>query len=187
MENINRYKVVFIGDCSVGKTCIIGRFTTKDYEMDYDATVGTDFITQIVDLDNSKIELQIWDTAGQERYRSLIPSYIRGASVVIIVYDVCDRVSFNNVDKWFKEVQDLDETLVYVVGNKVDEPQEVRKEEGMQKSYQLQCRFIETSAKKDIGIKDLFIDVAENLVNTPPKTSQTPIRIDVEKNSDGCC
>ncbi|EDR27285.1 rab6, putative [Entamoeba dispar SAW760] len=186
MEDICRHKVVFIGDCSVGKTCIIGRFTSKIFDMSYDATIGTDFVTQIMDVDNKKIELQIWDTAGQERYRSLIPNYIRGASVVVIVYDISDKQTFNNIDHWFDEVPDRNSTLVYIVGNKVDSERGVTKEEGMQKSYKWSARFIETSALKDIGITDLFEDIASNLAPLSPKCTEAPLRIN-EPTSRNCC
>ncbi|ELP85595.1 GTP-binding protein ryH1, putative [Entamoeba invadens IP1] len=187
MEDIARFKIAVVGDCSVGKTCIIGRFTSKNFDMSYDATIGTDFVTQLMEVDSKKIELQIWDTAGQERYRSLIPNYIRGSSVVLIVYDVNDRQSFNNVDSWINEVPEKDSTLVYLVANKIDSDQRnVTKEEGMKKSYQLSSRFIETSALKDIGIADLFEDIATNLAPLKPKINEDSLSID-ETTGKGCC
>ena len=186
MEDICRHKVVFIGDCSVGKTCIIQRFTSMNCGMNYDATIGTDFVTHILDIDGKKVELQIWDTAGQERYRSLIPNYIRGASCVVIVYDVTDRRSFDTIDSWFKEVPDIETTLVYIVGNKVDCERSVMTEEGMQKSMKHCCSFVETSALKDIGINDLFEDIALNLLPLEPKSTEAPLKLN-ENAGDGMC
>ena len=186
MEDICRHKVVFIGDCSVGKTCIIQRFTSKNCGMNYDATIGTDFVTYTLDVNNRKVELQIWDTAGQERYRSLIPNYIRGASCVVIVYDVTDRRSFETIDSWFKEVPDIESTLVYIVGNKVDCVRNVSTEEGMQKSSKHCCSFVETSALKDIGVSDLFEDIATNLLPLEPKSTEAPLKLN-EPIRGGCC
>ena len=88
MTTLMKQKIVFLGDSSVGKTCIIGRFMTGDFNTGYEATIGTDFSTKTMTVGNRSIQLQIWDTAGQERYRSLIPSYIRDSAAAVIVYDI---------------------------------------------------------------------------------------------------
>ena len=139
-----RYKLVFLGDQGVGKTCIINRFVYDSFDRNYQATIGIDFLSKTVHLDDSKgVRLQLWDTAGQERFRSLIPSYIRDSSVAVIVYDVANRQSFLNVAKWIDEVkQERGENVVIaIVGNKTDlvEEREVETEEGERFARSLRC------------------------------------------------
>ena len=110
-------------DQSVGKTSVISRFMYDKFDATYQATIGIDFLSKTVHLENSRgVRLQLWDTAGQERFRSLIPSYIRDSSVAVIVYDVANRQSFLNVAKWIDEVkQERGENVVIaIVGKKTD-------------------------------------------------------------------
>jgi len=99
-----KYKLVFLGDQAVGKTAIITRFMYDKFDDTYQATIGIDFLSKTMYLEDRTVRLQLWDTAGQERFRSLIPSYIRDSSVAVIVYDVTDRQSFLNTSKWIEEV-----------------------------------------------------------------------------------
>ncbi|KAG8475038.1 hypothetical protein CXB51_031790 [Gossypium anomalum] len=92
-----KYKLVFLGDQSVGKTSIISRFMYDKFDNNYQATIGIDFLSKTMYLEDRTVRLQLWDTAGQERFRSLIPSYIRDSSVAVIVYDVASMVSFHSV------------------------------------------------------------------------------------------
>jgi len=94
-----KYKLVFLGDQSVGKTSIITRFMYDQFDKAYQATIGIDFLSKTMYLEDRTVRLQLWDTAGQERFRSLIPSYIRDSSVAVIVYDITDRASFLNSSK----------------------------------------------------------------------------------------
>merc|ERR1712066_1197237 len=100
----SKYKLVFVGDMSVGKTSVISQFMYNHFDVSYDATIGIDFLAKTHTVDNKTIRLQLWDTAGQERFRSLIPSYIRDSSVAVVVYAVDNADSFKNVDKWMDEV-----------------------------------------------------------------------------------
>ena len=94
-----------------------GTFDTK-----HNATIGIDYLSKIVNTGSKSIRLQIWDTAGQERFRALIPSYIRDASVVVIAYDVCDKQTFESLERWVNSVRDVqgDSVIIMLVGNKVD-------------------------------------------------------------------
>merc|ERR1712050_357586 len=102
---LRKYKVVFLGKQSVGKTSLITRFMYDTFDNTYQATIGIDFLSKTMYLEDRVIRLQLWDTAGQERFRSLIPSYIRDSSVAIVVYDTTNRVSFENTNKWMEEVR----------------------------------------------------------------------------------
>ncbi|KAM3266042.1 ras-related protein RABH1b isoform X1 [Capsicum annuum] len=117
-----KYKLVFLGDQSVGKTSIITRFMYDKFDNTYQATIGIDFLSKTMYLEDRTVRLQLWDTAGQERFRSLIPSYIRDSSVAVIVYDVASRQSFLNTSKWIEEVRTErgSDVIIVLVGNKTD-------------------------------------------------------------------
>ncbi|KAH9769902.1 ras-related protein RABH1b [Citrus sinensis] len=164
-----KYKLVFLGDQSVGKTSIITRFMYDKFDNTYqclqigevgyertvmEATIGIDFLSKTMYLEDRTVRLQLWDTAGQERFRSLIPSYIRDSSVAVVVYDVASRQSFLNTSKWIDEVRTErgSDVIIVLVGNKTDlvEKRQVSIEEGEAKSRELNVMFIETSAKAGV-------------------------------------
>ncbi|CAN1823433.1 Ras-related protein RABH1b [Linum perenne] len=152
-----KYKLVFLGDQSVGKTSVITRFMYDKFDNTYQATIGIDFLSKTMYLEDRTVRLQLWDTAGQERFRSLIPSYIRDSSVAVIVYDVASRHSFLNTSKWIEEVRTErgSDVIIVLVGNKTDlvEKRQVSVEEGESKAREVNVMFIETSAKAGFNIK----------------------------------
>merc|ERR1712216_581440 len=162
-----KYKLVFLGDQSVGKTSIISRFIYDKFDNSYQATIGIDFLSKTMYLEDRTVRLQLWDTAGQERFRSLIPSYIRDSSVAVVVYDVTSQASFANTERWIKDVRtERDSDVIMVlVGNKTDlsEKRQVSTEEGEAKAKELGVMFIETSAKGGVNIKALFRKIASSL------------------------
>ena len=117
-----KFKIVFLGDQSVGKTSIIHRFIYDSFEENYQATIGIDFMSQKMYVEDKIIILNLWDTAGQERFKSLIPSYIKDAAAAIISYDITNRNSFNSVQKWIEDAKNLraDDVFLFLVGNKSD-------------------------------------------------------------------
>ncbi|XP_042042271.1 ras-related protein RABH1e-like [Salvia splendens] len=162
-----KYKLVFIGDQSVGKTSIITRFMYDKFDTTYQATIGIDFLSKTMYLEDRTVRLQLWDTAGQERFRSLIPSYIRDSSVAVVVYDVANRQSFINTTKWIEEVRTErgGDVIIVLVGNKTDlvEKRQVSIEEGDNKAREIGIMFLETSAKAGFNIKPLFRKIASAL------------------------
>ncbi|KAL8181159.1 UNVERIFIED_CONTAM: Ras- protein Rab-1A [Gekko kuhli] len=98
------FKLLLIGDSGVGKSCLLLRFADDTYTESYISTIGVDFKIRTIELDGKTIRLQIWDTAGQERFRTITSSYYRGAPGIIVVYDVTDQESFNNVKQWLQEI-----------------------------------------------------------------------------------
>jgi Ras-related protein Rab-6A len=133
----------------------------------YQATIGIDFLSKTMYLEDRVVRLQLWDTAGQERFRSLIPSYIRDSSVAIIVYDITNKASFANTAKWIEDVREErgEDVVIMLVGNKTDleEQRAVPQEEADEKSRELGVMFCETSAKTGDNIKGLFRTIATNL------------------------
>lgn len=162
-----KYKLVFLGDQSVGKTSIITRFMYDKFDNTYQATIGIDFLSKTMYLEDRTVRLQLWDTAGQERFRSLIPSYIRDSSVAVIVYDVANRQSFLNIARWVEEVRTErgSDVIIMLVGNKTDliDKRQVSIEEGDAKAREFGVMFIETSAKAGFNIKALFRKIAAAL------------------------
>ncbi|KAF6140643.1 hypothetical protein GIB67_013936 [Kingdonia uniflora] len=170
-----KYKLVFLGDQSVGKTSIITRFMYDKFDNTYQATIGIDFLSKTMYLEDRTIRLQLWDTAGQERFRSLIPSYIRDSSVAVIVYDVANRNSFLSTSKWIEEVRTErgSDVIIVLVGNKTDlvDKRQVSIEEGDAISRNHGIIFIETSAKAGFNIKPLFRKIAAALPGMETMTS----------------
>jgi len=151
---------LLIGDSGVGKSCLLLRFADDTYTESYISTIGVDFKIRTVTLDGKTIKLQIWDTAGQERFRTITSSYYRGAHGIIVVYDVTDRNSFNDVQKWMQEIEKFAGTNVVklLIGNKCDvtDGRQVPPEEGEALAKKLGTNFIETSAKTSINVEKSF-------------------------------
>ncbi|KAH9611947.1 hypothetical protein KSS87_007602 [Heliosperma pusillum] len=183
-----KYKLVFLGDQSVGKTSIITRFMYDKFDNTYQATIGIDFLSKTMYLEDRTVRLQLWDTAGQERFRSLIPSYIRDSSVAVIVYDVaskysldpeyCCRQSFLNTIKWIEEVRTErgSDVIIVLVGNKTDlvDKRQVSIEEGEAKARDLNALFRKIAAALP-GMETLSSTKQEDMVDVSLKsTSSAP-------------
>nr|GAT54621.1 GTP-binding protein ryh1 [Mycena chlorophos] len=162
-----RTKIVLLGDQSVGKTSLITRFMYDTFDNTYQATIGIDFLSKTMYLEDRTVRLQLWDTAGQERFRSLIPSYIRDSSVAIVVFDITNRQSFLSTTKWIEDVRSErgNDVIIVLVGNKADlsDKRQVTLEEATAKSTQLNIMFMETSAKAGHNVKSLFKKIAMSL------------------------
>jgi len=178
-----KYKLVFLGDIDVGKTCIITRFMYDSFDTQYVATIGIDFLSKTMYLEDRTVRLQLWDTAGQERFRSLIPSYIRDSSVAVVVYDITNRASFLNTSKWIEDVRAErgSDVVIMLVGNKTDKSDErqVSVDEGEEHAKKENVLFIETSAKAGYNIKSLFRKLATALPGMENQTIATEARVDV--------
>eukprot|EP00929_Paragymnodinium_shiwhaense_P038577 TRINITY_DN20369_c0_g1_i3.p1 TRINITY_DN20369_c0_g1~~TRINITY_DN20369_c0_g1_i3.p1 ORF type:complete len:214 (-),score=39.90 TRINITY_DN20369_c0_g1_i3:219-860(-) len=168
VRGLNKYKLVFLGEQLVGKTSVITRFMYDTFENNYKVTVGIDFMSKTMYLEDHTVRLQLWDTAGQERFRSLIPSYIRDSSGAIVVYDITNRSSFLNTAKWIEDVRSErgPDVVIVLVGNKTDlaDKRQVSTEEGEEKAKESHAMFIETSAKMGHNVKALFRQLAQALL-----------------------
>lgn len=164
---LRKFKLVFLGEQSVGKTSLITRFMYDSFDNTYQATIGIDFLSKTMYLEDRTVRLQLWDTAGQERFRSLIPSYIRDSTVAVVVYDITNANSFHQTSKWIDDVRTErgSDVIIMLVGNKTDlsDKRQVSTEEGERKARELNVMFIETSAKAGYNVKQLFRRVAAAL------------------------
>jgi len=183
---LKRTKIVLLGDQSVGKTSLITRFMYDTFDNNYQATIGIDFLSKTLYLEDRTVRLQLWDTAGQERFRSLIPSYIRDSSVAIVVYDITNRASFLSTNKWIDDVRSErgNDVIIVLVGNKADlsDKRQVTHEEATSKGTELNIMFMETSAKAGHNVKGLFKKIALSLPGMekdPASTEASSTKIDV--------
>lgn len=164
------FKIIIIGDTSVGKTGLLNRYLHNDFSDNTKATVGVDFGAKKLVYNDCKIKLQIWDTAGQERYRSITNAYYKGAKGAIIVYDISKRSSFENVERWISEIKSLGDPnlLLLLIGNKSDleEKREVSLDEGKQKAINLGIAFMETSAKNSTNVVKAFEEISFKITDS---------------------
>ncbi|KAM1398079.1 hypothetical protein ACFX2I_015580 [Malus domestica] len=116
------FKVVLIGDSGVGKSNLLSRFTRNEFSLESKSTIGVEFATRSIHVDENIVKAQIWDTAGQERYRAITSAYYRGAVGALLVYDVTRHVTFENVERWLNELRDHTDSIIVImlVGNKAD-------------------------------------------------------------------
>ena len=168
-EELINYKIILVGDSSVGKTCLLMRAVNNKFTENYQATIGFEFLLMYFQVNNVKIKLQIWDTCGQEIYRSLIQGFYRNTAATIIVFSKTDRRSFDNLGSWVKDVKNNTEQEIplFLVGNKCDVENnliEVTKEEGEQfmKQYNLKY-YSDISAKTGYKVLDTFEEVAKTV------------------------
>ncbi|CAO3684706.1 unnamed protein product [Rhizopus stolonifer] len=182
---LRKYKLVFLGEQSVGKTSLITRFMYDTFDNSYQATIGIDFLSKTMYLEDKTVRLQLWDTAGQERFRSLIPSYIRDSSVAVIVYDISNRQSFTNTSKWIDDVRAErgEDVIIVLVGNKSDlsDKREVTTEDGEKRAKELNVMFIETSAKAGHNVKTLFKKIAQSLPGVDGNAMQSDSKDSMQK------
>ena len=160
------YKVIIIGDTSVGKSNILTRYIKDEFSLNTKSTVGVELGIKFLKIKNINAKIQIWDTAGQERYRAITSSYFKGSNGCFIVYDITNETSFDNIEKWYEQIQSetSKEIPIVLVGNKCDLENErkVPTEKAKDKAKNLKCAFFETSALNGINIDKIF----EELVNT---------------------
>jgi small GTP-binding protein len=160
------FKLLVIGDGTCGKSSILNRYIDNSFYQNYISTIGVDFKIKLVDINNKLVKFQIWDTAGQERFKSITTSYYRGVIGIMLIYDVSNKETFNNIDNWISDINKFapPEVLIVLVGNKSDSnKRQVMIEEGINKANNLGIPFIETSAKDNINIEKPFEIIADKL------------------------
>ncbi|BGP57189.1 hypothetical protein JCM8202_005373 [Rhodotorula sphaerocarpa] len=160
-------KMLLIGDSGVGKSCLLLRFCDDAWTPSFITTIGIDFKIRTIELDGKRIKLQIWDTAGQERFRTITTAYYRGAMGILLVYDVTDERSFNNIRTWHSNVEQHASEGVnkILIGNKCDwtDKKVISEQQGQELADELGLRFLETSAKSNINVEEAFFALASDI------------------------
>ena len=206
------FKIIVLGDPGVGKSCLTVRAVKDKFEDKYDPTIGFEFLTFSVKIEDKIIKLQIWDTCGQETYRSLISNFYRNASLSMMVYSIDSKESFSHINTWLKEVklQSHPDVKIILIGNKKDleEKREVTYEEAKKFKEESQLLYFEeTSAKTGINAKEAFTEAArilyeehlnykkraqsinfnDSIDNSSQNTVPSKLMKGVVKRNSGCC
>ena len=162
------FKLILIGDSCVGKSNILLKYLKNEFDPNSRATVGVEFGTKNIIINNKKIKIQIWDTAGQERYRSITSAYYKGAKGALIVYDITRKCTFDNIDKWISDLKlNGDKNIcIVILGNKsdLDDKREVSKDDGIKKSEMYKTAFLETSALNGDNIGKAFDEIIDQII-----------------------
>jgi Ras-related protein Rab-1A len=198
------FKLLLIGNSSVGKSSLLVRFVDDIWEENFVPTIGVDFKLKTLDVNGKKVKLQIWDTAGQERFKNITASYYRGGNGVLVVYDITDRDSFTNLTSWLIEIEKNANKNVFklLIGNKNDLESErkVTFNEGKEFADSNGMKFIETSAKTADKVYEAFElltkEIIKNNLNKDKVITNkgTERKIELNKGADlnkkkekGCC
>ena len=199
-----KLKVVVVGDSGVGKTNLIKRFVSNTYNPNTKATVGVEFLSKSYKINNQVFKIEIWDTAGQERYKSITAAYYKGAKGALIVYDITQKESFENINKWMSEVRDKSakDLKIMIVGNKTDleNERQVSTDDALERAKELESPVMEASALDGNNVKAAFydllkemykeikkkIDIVENQ-NAGGEKDGVQLNTNEEKEKKGCC
>ncbi len=174
-------KLLLIGDSGVGKSCLLLRFSDDSFTTSFITTIGIDFKIKTIELDGKRIKLQIWDTAGQERFRTITTAYYRGAMGILLVYDVTDEQSFQNIRNWIRNIEQhaADNVDKILIGNKCDMESDkvVEKARAQRLADEYRIKLFEASAKSNINVTEAFVSIAQDikrrLMDNPTPASNT--------------
>lgn len=190
-------KLLLIGDSGVGKTAIMLQYADNTFSETFITTVGIDYkykYMKMKDEETGKMEnirLEIWDTAGQERFKAITRSYLRGAEGILLVYDITDQTSFEDVKSWMSQIKQFADSVCdkVLVGNKcdLDGDREVTYEKGKEMASEFGINFYEASAKQNKNIAEAFEDLAKQVLKR--KVFDDGPSTDIKKNGqkNGCC
>ena len=196
------FKILLLGDAGVGKSSIILRYKKNEFNASMVSSIGVDFKTKDIIVNDKKVKLQLWDTAGHERFRTITTSYYRGAHGIATVFDLSERESFEHVEKWLEEINKYakENVMRFLIGNKSDlvDKRQVTYEEVRALANRLNIYYVETSAKNNINISDFFQIATKNYLSKYDFKKEKELagvsldskKLNVSKNNNkqfGCC
>ena len=194
------FKIVLIGDTSVGKSCLLTRFADDQFTDNYVTTIGVDFRFKTMIVMDKIIKVQVWDTAGEERYRSITNAYYRGAEGILIVFDLTNEESFKSIQNWINEVTVFTgkDVIIICLGNKSDLKSEISKNTIDEFKKKTNLEIFNVSAKTGEGVEEAFKHIIELLIkkNTDKKEENNAINLTpntnnnnspTDKKKESCC
>ena len=186
------YKVLLLGDSTVGKTCFLMRYTDNTFQEIHMSTIGLDYRLKSMTLKSGKnVKVQIWDTAGQDRFRAITKNYYKGAQGIILIYDVTNQLSFDNVSNWINQIKEeaSDKVTIFLVGNKIDdvENRKIQTESGKNLAENFQLQFYETSAKTGENVEKTFQALVEKIDEISLINTRGGKLTPVNGKKKGCC
>ena len=186
------YKILLLGDSSVGKTCFLMRYTDNTFQEIHMSTIGLDYKLKNVQLDDGKmVKIQIWDTAGQDRFRSITKNYYKGAHGIILIYDITNKKSFENVRNWINQIKEevSEKVSIILVGNKIDDEEHrvVLTEDGEKIAKELGLMFFECSAKSGVDIDSTFNELVKKTVENYSKVAKGETLKNKKGGKKVCC
>ena len=186
------YKILLLGDSSVGKTCFLMRYSDNTFQEIHMSTIGLDYKLKNVQLDDGKIvKIQIWDTAGQDRFRSITKNYYKGAHGIILIYDVTSRKTYENIKNWVSQIKEevSEKVTIILVGNKIDDEKnrKVTTEEGENMAKECGLDFFETSAKSGVNIDSTFNELVKKTVEKYSKIDGKGDKLNNRKGKKSVC
>ena len=190
------FKIIFIGDSGVGKSCLTSKAVKNTFEDYYQATVGFEFLTYNLKLNDKVIKMQIWDTCGQEIYKSLITNFYRNSSLAIVTYSIDNKESFQHAENWLNDLrsQANPDVRIFLVGNKADleEERKVSKEEGEKFAKEQGMHFFETSCQTGDNIENAFMDLVQQIYEKKKSIIQSENEENIKINTKNskkkkCC
>lgn len=186
------FKVLLLGDSSVGKTCFLLRYSDDTFVENHISTIGLDYRLKMINLSDKKIiKMQIWDTAGQDRFRAITKNYYKGAHGIILMFDVTSTVSFNNIKNWLLQIKEntSDKIQIVLVGNKIDAENRrvVSKSEAEKVAREYNLSYFETSAKENTNVQETFSFLTKEIYAIAEKSSGGHNLKAIKKKSSSCC
>ena len=197
-ENLFEINTLILGDCSVGKTCVLLRYVSGTFDVAQNPTIGVDFRTKKITLDKEQLNFRIWDSAGQERFRSITQQFFKNADGIILVYDVTKLETYTQINVWLEDIMKnkLNRTKGFLVGNKIDDVEHrvIQREQAERFARKQELEYFETSAKEGTGIEEMFNTVAEQLFQIKKDCKETEEEKSLKLNDmppkkkcKGCC
>ena len=197
-DSSKTFKILTIGESGVGKTCILRRFVENKFLKNHLATIGIDFKTKTLNINNQEIKLKIWDTAGQERFRNITTQYYKGADGIVLIYDVTDDASYEKIRDWMEQILSntkREDIGLVLLGNKCDmEPRAVTEEQGNKMAEELKVSYFETSALTGQGINEAFNELTRDIMKRKGVGDGGNENLELKNNiskkkkdGNGCC
>ncbi len=196
MNYDDKCQLLIIGNSIVGKTSILTKYTLKTYNENYLATVGLDFFTKDETIDNKLIRVKIWDTAGQERYKAITKCFFQRAQGIMIVYDVTNKKSFDDLKFWVESInlqskltEDIENMPIILIGNKIDIPNRViSKDTALNYSKEHNFDYYETSAKTGEGVDTAIKDLVKKVMSfIDKKNTRDNLKLNQGDKKSKCC